>query len=927
MKKTHLIDLFMSIKTTRVSFISIIMFVTLGIGVFLGFSWTGRAFDTSTNHFVEKYKLHDVEVSFPNGFSDEDIEEIRNIDGVEAAEGRHVVYDYFKVDGSVYQAKIIEITDEIDTLYVIEGNLPQNCGEIAVDKGFADKVGIKLHDTVSLKSDRTDGALSISDIMDFDADHDDISKFLDSSADSDSSDMLYLNTADFVVTALVISPEYACNDQTVYGAAPTNGMTVDTGLFVNGSSFNGDGFTGYTDVVVTGQDLRDMDYASSGYESAAEDLSERILEAVRENAVDKNFRIEAKISAFEKAIDDELSKTEAELNAASSELEAKRKELEAAKAAGLELESEEQQLEEESEKLSSAREKYNTERENGAKAEERIESAYIAAEPVSSTRLSVGFLTVTRSISIILNSIRYSLAGLFFIVGILVCYSAVTRLVFSQMKLIGVKKALGLTQKEVTLYYLFYTGIAAFTGCILGTGVGYASECLILNAFSISYPFDSFAHLFEIKLVLASAAVQLMILLAVTYASTAGILKKSAITLLNGTSAGVGGTRFYEKLSIYKRFSFLNKIIISNAFTDKRRVIGTVIGIIGCTALIVTALTYGRSVSNSFRKHMTDYCHFNHVVYYDSNTEGAKENIESVLTDCTDIAANCRYEYDMVEELGDSLGLLNIFVYDDAEKFSKAFTVSERENLTGSGPYAGTWIGYGYMANNSGKDCSNVEVTTMNGEKINVPIDGFMGYYLPLYTIVMPSDNYEAAFGKEADFNAFLISISNDDMKGLEEKLSKIDGYIMTNDYYSAKKLNFSIFEGISAILDIIYVVLAIVMSVLVLLNLLRQFIDEKKNELIVMLINGFDIKDARKYIYTDTIVLTVAGIILGTILGTVLGILTVKGFESGSLYFLKQPDLVSCLSGILGTAILSFVMCRISLRKIDEFKLTDITR
>ena len=823
----------MSIKTTRVAFISIIMFVALGVGVFLGFSWTGSAFDQSTDNFIEKYKLHDVEISYPLGFSVEDIENIKSTEGVDALEGRRIVYNYFNLGKSVYQAKIIEITDELDTLYVIDGSLPGECGEIAVDKGFADKVGIKLGDTITLKSDMPDESSAHAAMT---LPLTDMAPAADMQYDADDSGMLYLNTAEFKVTALVISPEYACDDQTVYGASPTNGLTIDTGLFVDAASFNEERLPGYTDVVASGSNLRGLLYLSSEYESAADDLSERILERAED------------IAGTDEGI-------------------------------------------------------------------------------AASTRLSVGFLTVTRSIGIILKSIRYSLAGLFFIVGVLVCYSAVTRLVFSQMKLIGAKKALGLTQSEVTVYYLFYTGVAALVGSILGMGLGYASECLILNAFSISYPFDAFAHLFSLPTALAVSLVQLVILLAVTYVSTAGILKKSAITLLNDNSTASAKAGFYEKLGIYKRASFLNKMIISNAFTDKRRVIGTVIGIVGCTALIVTALTYGRSVSNSFSKHMKDYCHFNHVVYYNAENGDAKENIAGVLADYTDIAAPCRYEYDMVEELGDSLGLLNIFVYDDAEAFSRAFTISERENLTGAAPYAGTWIGYGYKANNSEKDCSSVEVTTMTGEKVNVPIDGFMDYYLPLYTIIMPESDYEAVFDKKAEFNAFLISISNEDMDALEEELAEIDGYIMTNDYYSAKKLNFSIFEGISTILDVIYVILAIVMSILVLLNLLRQFIDEKKKELIIMLINGFDIKDARKYIYTDTIVLTVIGIILGTVLGTVLGILTVKGFESGSLYFLKQPDLVSCLCGIAGTAVLSFVMCMISLKKIDEFKLTDIGR
>ena len=143
------------------------------------------------------------------------------------------------------------------------------------------------------------------------------------------------------------------------------------------------------------------------------------------------------------------------------------------------------------------------------------------------------------------------------------------------------------------------------------------------------------------------------------------------------------------------------------------------------------------------------------------------------------------------------------------------------------------------------------------------------------------------------------------------------------NDEYK----NFATFSSVSTAVVAIYLVLASLMAIVVLLNLNFMFIDEKKRELIVLMINGFSVKDAKRYISYDSAVLTVIGIIAGIILGCIVGSNTVAAIEPSTACFVKAPDLWAIIIGTIGGGLLATIMAKISLRRIPKFNLTDINK
>ena len=167
------------------------------------------------------------------------------------------------------------------------------------------------------------------------------------------------------------------------------------------------------------------------------------------------------------------------------------------------------------------------------------------------------------------------------------------------------------------------------------------------------------------------------------------------------------------------------------------------------------------------------------------------------------------------------------------------------------------------------------------------------------------------------------IPLVKNDAKSLEG----IEGYSSIADDKTNQYRNFETFSTVSNAVVLIYMILAILMAIVVLLNLNAMFIEEKKRELIVLMINGFSVKDARHYISYDNIVLTAIGIIVGMLLGCIMGSITVATVEPSTSVFLKSPDGLAIGVGIVGSAILAIIMSLIALRRVSNFKLTDINR
>ena len=158
----------------------------------------------------------------------------------------------------------------------------------------------------------------------------------------------------------------------------------------------------------------------------------------------------------------------------------------------------------------------------------------------------------------ILGRAKYSLAALFFIVGALVCYSAMSRIIYSHMKLLGTKKALGLNKGEITRSYLMYGAAATFVGSIIGCIIGYlVIQPVVLISIKKNYVFSKDLLHFSWLEFLILFALEMVIILVSSFLACRRLLREQPVTLLAGPTPPNGKQRFFERWGIWKRLSLM----------------------------------------------------------------------------------------------------------------------------------------------------------------------------------------------------------------------------------------------------------------------------------------------------------------------------------------------------------------------------------
>ena len=342
--------------------------------------------------------------------------------------------------------------------------------------------------------------------------------------------------------------------------------------------------------------------------------------------------------------------------------------------------------------------------------------------------------------------------------------------------------------------------------------------------------------------------------------------------------------------------------------------------------MIVTALIFVTNVYGSFDVHCEKINHFNYIIFYDNSVAGADDEIEKAIRKYTDKCAKCQEKSLILNQSDGRKTPLYFFCYDNLEDYKNVFSILPKEKITGKEPYDGLWMSYSYRNYFGKKDTDHISIVGTSEKSNSIPIDGFMNYYLTHGIVTISKENMYEYFGEQYEPNAFLANLSDKDSSKVIKELEGINGYLKYENNYQTCKRDFNTFSGIAAAIEGVYMSMSVVLAMLVLLNLLNQFVEEKKNELIILQINGYQLKDVRRYIYVDTIILTIIGIIIGVAVGMYLAVLAVSSFDGSFICFIKTPSAICCIEGALGAALLTFIMCKIAMRKIEKFDLSSIT-
>ncbi len=796
MKKTHFLELIKTIGRTKVSFISIIIFVALGITLFLGITWSGDTVAKSADDYFDRGVLHDFEVQSVYGFTDDEIAKIKAIDGVDQVEGEYQTYRVLKREGKTFKVRITSLSDNIDIPLQSSGRLPNKNDELALEIHWAANHGYEIGDKIVFEG----------------------------------------SDKEYTVTALMAAPDYLSTFEDMYGVSYPDSIPVTSIMYMAKSAFPKELYGNYPSILVRNERLREYSVFSDEYF----DLSNEIKKEIEE-------------------VTDEFDKGE-----------------------------------------------------TGAMVTGRYENTSVAAIDV---------------LLKVFSDLRFSMAGLFVIVGLLICFFSVSRIVYDQTILVGTKKALGITKKEVSNYFLVYAIAAAIIGSFLGLIFArFIVEPILVPMIRDTYGFDNTLYVASLKGILIFAAFEVVIQALTAKLACHKILKRSAVSLLQGEEPPKSKTRFFEKSKFWQNLSLYGKTIVNNFFNDRRRVLSTIVGIASCTALIVCALTLNNCITGSFTKQYDVISPFDTVLYFDTHAEEGKiAEIKEALDDDGINFAEVFSTQVSLETPESKHYASPVFVVDDP-KFYEIFNVRDLEGEEHE-LEDDIWVGCAYTEEYDCKPGDTIRFTDVFQKEHEAKIAGGFEYYLIQNQILMSRAAYEKEFDGEFEPNLLLLDRNDYDFNKLEDELSDNEAFIYLDDYYTVTKKSFDAFATVFALVVALYLVLACAMAFLVLLNLLVMFIEEKRKELIILMINGYELKRVKKYIYSDTIFLTVISIILGIVFGNVMANISLGAYRTCSMYFLSGVNIAACVIAVVFTCALVLITSLIALKRVKNFSLTEINK
>ena len=383
----------------------------------------------------------------------------------------------------------------------------------------------------------------------------------------------------------------------------------------------------------------------------------------------------------------------------------------------------------------------------------------------------------------------------------------------------------------------------------------------------------------------------------------------------------MGKKRFYQKGKLWNKLSLFSKTVINNFSSDKTRVLSMLVGIVGCVSLLTCALTIDRNISGSFDYQFKNVYSFQAVVHYDGDISSAKERLNETKYNYDDVM----FTYLTIEcENGKQLSA-QTYVFDD-NRFNEFVSLFDKNGKSIDFD-DDIYLSYSYQEKYNLKENAPVKLidTSLVGKEVTNT--KFFKHYLINNVVLMKSSTFKDAFGGDYKSNALLVDLEGGSINDLSRIVLSDPSVSYIYDVYNWSLNSFNSFTSIFKVVDIIYLVLALLMALLVILDLLVMFINEKKNELTILIINGYSRSKAKKYIYSDTIILSVIGIVSGVLLGTLMSNFVIKAFQNETIIFLTGFNLISILIAIgIAISIITGITL-MALRKIDKFKLSDINK
>lgn len=459
----------------------------------------------------------------------------------------------------------------------------------------------------------------------------------------------------------------------------------------------------------------------------------------------------------------------------------------------------------------------------------------------------------------------------FFAVAALVCSTTMARMVSDQRTEIGTLKALGCSDFRVMWKYILYSGSAALIGSVVGfLGGSWVFPTVIWTAYKMLYCYsETTNYILDLPLGVISLAVALTCSVGATIFSSKSELREMPASLIRPRAPQAGKRILLERIpGLWKHFRFLHKVSLRNIFRYKKRLVMMLLGISGCTALLLTGFGIGDSVKNII------------TFQYD---EIMKYDFSVTLNDPADEEAMERFRKD-TEDCLDTLVFLHSTsadLYTDNGLKSPSLIVTDDISLTelvdlhlGETAVPYPTDGYAVINENLAKIGGyeigdSIEMMVSETESITAEISGICENYVDNY-IYITAGTYESALGYAPEIKTVFARGNGGDEHETAAEIMNLDGVLNVSVVADTKAMVDDMMQSMNFVV-LLVIACAAALAFVVLYNLSNINITERVREIATLKVLGFYPGEVSSYVFRENLMLTFLGALAGLPLGIAL--------------------------------------------------------
>lgn len=517
----------------------------------------------------------------------------------------------------------------------------------------------------------------------------------------------------------------------------------------------------------------------------------------------------------------------------------------------------------------------------------------------------------------------------FFVVAALISLTSMTRMVEEQRVQIGTLKGLGYSKRQIASKYLIYATLATVIGSLLGVSIGfYLIPKIICSMYGMMYTLSETVLEFDVGLTIAGILAASVCTVGATAYSCIKALATAPATLMRPKAPKPGKRVLLEKIPfIWKHLNFTQKVTTRNIFRYKKRFLMTIIGVAGCTALIVAGFGLRDAVGSMIPTQYGDiFKHQVEITLKDNlKTEESKKAYEKI-TKNQEIQSTIRLNKQSVEIIkNENNQSIQLVVPEKVEELKEFIVLRNRKQKE----QTYTLDEQGVIITEKLAKLLEIregdEITIKNVDKVEVKakVVGITENYLYHYIYMSPK-LYEQLYEEEVKLNTIYANtaeLTEEQENALGKAILKDKDRISSVEFNSVATTIFSEVMDNMALVVWVLIIAAGLLALVVLYNLSNTNISERIRELATIKVLGFYDPEVYEYVGKETLLLTLIGILGGLLGGNFLTTFIIKTCELDAFMFNPQIKLASYIYGIVITLLFATIvniLTYFALKKID---------